>query len=59
MGHSYVGGADPMRGRQHSSPQLESPMTDKLRRAWAHAVRLAPFAMFALAMFVEPNMRRW
>lgn len=34
-------------------------MTDKLRRAWAYATRLAPFAMVAFAMFVEPNMRRW
>jgi hypothetical protein len=34
-------------------------MTDKLRRAWAYALRLAPFAMFAALTFVEPAMRRW
>ena len=34
-------------------------MTDKLRRAWAFALRLAPFAMFALLGWVEPAMRRW
>jgi hypothetical protein len=32
-------------------------MTDKLRRAWAYAMTLVPFAM--LALFVEPSMRRW
>jgi hypothetical protein len=56
MGRSYGGWADPV-VRPASIEESGDPMTDKLRRAWAYALRLAPFAMFA--MLIEPAMRRW